>query len=217
MNFVLAVIINFSVLIAGIVAIIRYKRIHKSYYPFLYFIWVGCINEVLSFFLVKKGFHTYINNNIYVLVESILIIYFFKKLKVFKRNDNLFLFILSGLTILWIFENLIQSKILTVSVFFRISYSFIIVLLSITTINSLITTIRKNILTNANFLICASFIIYFTFKILVEAFWLYGLNSSIKFQSAVYNIMIYINLLCNLIYTLAIIWMPRKQIFTMPS
>lgn len=217
MNFALAVIINFSVLLAGIIAIIRYKHIHKSYYPFIYFIWVGGINEILSYFLITNGFHTYVNNNIYVLAESLLIIYFFKKIKILKKAYTLLLFIISGLIALWIFENLIQSKILTVSMYFRITYSFTIVLLSITYINNLITSIRKNIFTNADFLICASFIIYFTYRILIEAFWLYGLNSSTKFQLVVYHIMIYINLFCNLIYTLAIIWMPKKQIFIMPS
>ncbi len=217
MNFLLSVIINFSIILAGIIAIIRYRHIHNCYYPFLYFIWLGCLNEIFSYVLIKNGFHTNINNNIYVLIESFLLIYFFKKLRVLKKGNPLLLVIISGLTVLWIFENLIQSKILTVSVYFRISYSFTIVLLSITYTNRLITTFRKNIFTHADFLICASFIIYFTYKILVEAFWLYGLDSSIEFQKPVYTIMIYINLLCNLIYTLAIIWMPRKQIFTMPS
>lgn len=217
MNFVLTAIFNFSILIAGIAAIIRYKRIHKRYYPFLYFIWLGCINEILSFFLIMKGFHTFINNNIYVLAESLLLVYFFKKSGVFKKTNRLFLIIVSGLVILWIYENLVMHKIVSVSEYFRIVYSFVLVLLSIITINSLISTVRKNIFTNADFLICVSFIIYYTYKILVEAFWLYGLNSSLNFQWVVYYIMIYMNLVCNLIYTLAIIWMPRKQIFTMPS
>ena len=217
MNFEISIILISSIFIAGIIAILRYKKIHKSYYPFIYFIWIGCLNELVSFVIIYKGFPNAINNNIYVLFEALLIIYFFKKLKAFKKFNSLLSYIISGLILLWVFENVVQNKIHTVSLFFRISYSFIIVLLSISYINNLITSVRKNIFSNADFLICVGFILYFTYKILVEAFWLYGLNSSTRFQSLVYNIMVYLNLICNLIYILAIIWMPRRQIFTMPS
>lgn len=217
MNFLTAVIISFSILIAGAIAIFRYRHIHRSYYYFIYFIWAGCFNEIISFFLVINRLPNSINNNIYVLFESLLIIIFFKHLKVLKNKLKLFLSIVISTIILWSFENIIQGKIVSVSPYFRIYYSLIIVLLSITTINNLITTVRKNVLTNSYFLICAGFIIYFTFKILIEAFWFYGLKQSGEFQFLVYNIMAYINLIINLIYALAILWMPRKQIFTMPS
>ena len=217
MNFILAVIISFSIFIAGVVAIVRYKQIHKSYYPFIYFIWIGCFNEMVSFYLATNGYYTYINSNIYVLAESILIIYYFRGSNVFKKKSAFFLLIISVLVTMWIYENLIGLNITTLRGYFRISYSAIIVLLSITHINSIIASIRQNIFKNADFLICASFIIYFTYKILVEAFWLYGLNSSKTFQLGIYDIMAYINLFINLTYALAILWMPRKQLFTMPS
>jgi hypothetical protein len=67
------------------------------------------------------------------------------------------------------------------------------------------------------FLICNAFIIYFTFKILVEAFWLYGVNESVNFQAMVFDISSYINVFTNLIYALAVLWMPMKRVFTMPS
>jgi hypothetical protein len=118
---------------------------------------------------------------------------------------------------MWLYENLVQGQIAAVSGFFRFTYSVVIVLLSITRINGVIATSRESMLVNPDFLLCAGFIIYFTYKIVVEAFWLYGLTASANFQLRVYDIMAYINLFINLLYAYAILWMPRKQLFTMPS
>ncbi len=217
MSFELAVILSFTILIPGLFSLVRYAHIHRSYYPFLYLIWLGCINELLSFILVMNRINSSINSNIYVLAASLLIVYFLKRQNAFKNFKHLFWAIINGLIILWVIENIILGKLTSVSVFFRIIFALIIVLLSITLINNSISNVRKNILTNSEFLISTAFIISFTFKILVETFWLYGLNSSPNFQIFVYDIMIYINVLCNLFYSFAILWMPKKQIFTMQS
>ncbi len=66
-------VFSFSIYIAGILAIIRLKKINKVYYPFLICIWIGCINELLTFLLYKQHNTSAINSNIYILVESLLI------------------------------------------------------------------------------------------------------------------------------------------------
>ena len=217
MHFFVSIIFNFSVFIAGILGMLKYNHIHKSYYPFIYFIWAGCLNETVSLILAMNGYYTFVNNNIYVFSEALLLLWFFKNMRLFKKSTKLYYSLFISLVIFWLIENLIAGKVMSVSIYFRIFYAFIVVLLSVTIINLLIMSIRKNILTNADFLICITFILYFTFKILIEAFWIYGLNQSNRFQLLVYDIMDYINLVCNLMYAYAILWMSRKQIFTMPS
>src|SRR5215212_9776820 len=123
------------ILLTGILGVVRYRHIHKSYYPFIYFIWAGGINEILSLVLIHRGYSNLINNNIYVLFEALLLLYFFRKLKIFKKNRALFMALIAGIIITWLIENIIYGKIQTVSEYFRIIYSFIIVLLSVTTIN----------------------------------------------------------------------------------
>ena len=216
MNFILGSIFSFTILIAGIIALIRFRQIHKTYYLFLYFVWLACLNELLSYFLATTKHSTFLNNNIYVLFESLLIILFLKKRLSAMKYNIIFHILIVSIIGAWGYENLILGKIFTVSSYFRVYYSFVLVLLSITTINKLLSTVRTNIFANSVFLICIGFILYFTIKILVEIFWLYGIYNQ-NFQSLVYNIIIYINLFTNLIYALAILWMPKKQIFTMPS
>jgi hypothetical protein len=59
------------------------------------------------------------------------------------------------------------------------------------------------------------FIAFFTCKILIEIFWVYGLNSSRDFRVEVYRIMTFINLTVNLIYAITLIWMPAKREYTL--
>ena len=116
---------------------------------------------------------------------------------------------------LWLIENFLKKFSLFCD-YFAIYYSFIIVLMSITTVNDLIVRSRSRIFTKANFLLCISFIFYFTYQVLIYSFWIYGVGSSRGFLLNVFSIMVYINLLTNLIYALAVLWMPKKLEFTLP-
>ena len=207
---------SFSIFIAGIIALIRFKKINKVYYPFLYCIWVACINELVNFLLYNQGYSTYINNNIYAFLESLLIVSLFRNLGFFHKGSYLFNCILISFIVAWVLEVFVLKKITSFCVYFSIYYSFIIVLMSISTINALIVRSTKGVFRNATFLLCIGFIIYFTYQVLIYAFWIYGIQSSNGFLLNVFSIMIYINLLANLIYALSVLWMPRKLEFTLP-
>ena len=118
---------------------------------------------------------------------------------------------------MWLAENFFISKITYFGSYFRIMYAAVLSLMSINFINSIIVRERKSILLNASFLICAGFIVYYTYKVLLEAFWLYGLNDSSSFRINVYLILTYINLLLNIIFSFAVAWIPTKQRFSLPS
>lgn len=208
--------LSFSVFIAGVIGFIRYRSINKIYYPFLICLWLACVNESISFLLAKNQNTTIINNNIYVLLESLLITLFFKNIGLFKTRISTYYLISFSFIIVWAIEVILIRKFHSYNVYFSIFYSMIIVLMSISTINGLIGNSKK-ILRNSIFLLCVGFIVYFTFMVLTYAFWIYGLNSSNHFLNSVFRILVYINLFVNLIYALAVLWMPKKQVFTMPS
>src|SRR5205814_10510208 len=100
--------------------------------------------------------------------------------------------------------------------YFRIFYSFLISIMSINIINQQLNFEKKNIVKNPIFLICIGFVIYFTYDVIVGLFWLYGLHMIMHFQLNVAIILVYINLFANLIYALAVLWMPLKHRFTLP-
>ena len=210
-------ILTYSLAIAAIIGLVRFKNTSMVFLPFLLFLWTGLANEVASTITGKLIRNTAINNNIYVLLESCLIVWQFQRWGLFKDQKKLFPFLLAAFCTVWTVETLIIYKITAVSSYFRIFYSFVVVLMSINMINALIVNESRSLLKNAAFLICIGFIIFFTYKILVEIFWVYGLNGSKEFRNNVYSILRFINLFCNLIYALATLWVPRKQIFLMPS
>jgi len=217
MNFYILVALNFTILIAGIVGGIRFRNVHHNYYPLLYFFWLGGFNEILSYVLIHMDVNIAINGNVYILFESFLIAWYFKRTGLFKKATILFYCILTALAVVWVFENFVFNSITKVGVYFRILYSFTIVLMSIHSVNTLITRRGGALLKDASFLINVGFITYYTYKVIVEAFWIYGLSSSLNFQMVVYNILIYINAIVNFIYALAALWMPKRQAFTLPS
>jgi hypothetical protein len=136
---------------------------------------------------------------------------------IFKKVPVLFYCILTAFGVAWILENFIFGSITRVGLYFRIIYSFVIVLMSVHAINSVITNSRGALIRNCSFLVSIGFIAYYTYKVIVEAFWIYGISSSLQFQMVIYDILIYINVVVNLIYALAALWMPKRQAFTLPS
>ena len=149
----------------------------------------------------------------YCLSEALLYTWLFRNLNLFI-NAKQYILLIGFLCAAWLTDNFIITKSTGFDSWFTLIYSFIIVLMSITIMNRLIVQ-NINLLTNSTFLICAALIIYFTLLALTELFWLYGLNSSRGFRLNIYRIMAYINLSVNLIFALAILWMHRKQEFTL--
>lgn len=217
MNYSLVVLFSFSIAIAAIIGLVRFKKINPAYYPFIYCLWLGLINETISYILARTIGNNSINNNIYILFESLLITWQFQRWGIFGRSKILFPGVLLLFVIFWIIENFFIFTITQPTFYFPIFYSFIIVLMSINIINGLIVRERKNFLKSPVFLICIGFVSYFTLRVLMQTFWLYGDRVSLAFRISIAYSLIYVNLFANFIYALAVLWMPTKQRFTLPS
>jgi hypothetical protein len=215
LNFTTGIIFSLSILIAGVIGVFRFAQIRDSYRPFIYLIWIGCFNELLSIYLLLHNHYNIINYTIYSLCEALLLLWFFKNLNVFKGRKNLFYLLIILFVILWVVESFFANKFGTrFSYYFDIVYSFCVVLLSIRVINDLLFTERE-LLRNPTFLICIGIIIFFTYQIVEEMFWVYGLKKSKIFRQNIQSILMIVNLLSNLIYALAILWMRKRQAFTL--
>lgn len=204
---------SFSILISGVIALIRFKSIEKKYYYFIILLWIGGLNELISYVIVKTGHTTMINSNAYDLVESILLLCFFKKIGRFSNRATLFKIVFGIFICAWITNLFFLDPRSPFGLYYNTFYAFVIVLLSISTINFLLVRDNENILKNGLFLIVMGLILYFTYRILVNAYWLYGLTKSRDFLLKILVIALYVNLISNLIYALAILWLPRKQQF----
>ncbi len=189
--------------------------IGDAYYPFIYLLWLGGFNEVLSKVLLSYGYPNIYNSNIYSLLEALLLLWFFHKTNVMDRIKLLYPFLITLFLATWAIENVFFGMLgKGFNSHFHIISALSIVLISINIINDILMKDRE-ILTSSTFLLCIGFVIYFTYRILIEAFWLYGQDIGDAFKLKVFEIHTWINLLCNLIYALAVLWMQRRQAFSL--
>ncbi|MDB5252183.1 MAG: hypothetical protein JWP27_1352 [Flaviaesturariibacter sp.] len=216
MDYVLVKVSAYSILLAALFAVFRSRAIGRENHPFLLLVWVALLNEILTDIFIRYYHTNAVNSNIYVLVEALLILWQFHRWRVFKANRP-YLLIATGLVLFWIGENLILSQLTRFNSYFRVAYSFLTVLLSIQIINQQIVAHQRSLLRNATFLICVGFALFYTYKIMVEIFWIYGLNSSRDFRSKVFFISDFVNIFSNIIFAIAILWMPRKREFMLQS
>jgi len=213
MSYTLAVIFSFSIVIPSVIGWIRFNKIDPVYYPFIYCISIGLINEVVSFILIRHGHSNAVNNNIYVLSESLLITWFFFKLGLF-RPRFLFPLFLYLLIIIWLAEAIYARSLHVRYIYFRLFYSFLIAMMSVNMINRQLLNEKENILKNSIFLISVAYVLYYTYKIILLSFQIYGV-SQIPLVIAILGIDSYLNLLSIIIFTLAVLWMPIKPRFSL--
>jgi hypothetical protein len=205
-----------SILIAAVLGGIRFRKLDPGFFPFILLIWLGVISEGASLIIITQGHTNEVQYNIFLIVEAVLILLQFYKWKLFSTKAVFYSF-LSGLILCWVAEDFIFFSIHTFNSYFIIIASYTLVLLSINMINRLLNSETGSLIKNPVFLISLGFILYFTYAVLVEIFLIYGMENNISFSMKIFNILIYINLITNLIYSVAIIWIPTKSTFILPS
>lgn len=216
MNYTWFIILSASILIAALIAIFRFQKLDAGSYPFVICIWIGTINEIISITLQQQGHTTAINNNLYVFIEASLLLWQCWRWEAFDRKRVVFIPLFIVIPLVWITENFIFFTIKETNPWFRLSYSFVIVLLSINIMNKLIIEVRQPLCRHPVFLISAGWIIYFTYKLIIEACWITEAYATPGFMYNIYSIHIWVNCFTNLIFAIALLWMPKKLPFTLP-
>jgi len=216
-NFQLVEILSYAIGIAAIIGLVRIFSVDKIYYPLIFLAWLGLTGEIVNSIVIHHHHSNALNDNIYSLLESITLLWIFRNWGLFKKRPQFFIYYLVFYIIAWITVNFFISSIRTFNSYFNILYAFITVLMAIHLINKLIVSGQKKLYRSTIFLACIGFVIFFTYKAMVEIFWVWGLNGSVPFRLKVYRIMTFINLAVNLIYALAILWIPRKREYTLLS
>jgi hypothetical protein len=212
MNNLGAYLVSQIVMIPLVIGLIRFNRTVSSYQPFLLLLALAFISESISFICIEiLGTSNAIPFNLYGLAECMVVLYQFYVWGSLKRKRLLYIFLVVGLTMAWITENLLLAKIEDFSPVFRVTYAFIAVLLSINEINFLIVQDNKNLLRNPRFLICLGFIIIFIYQIIYEASFFVGSDTVMTLRIVfMFN---YINAFVNLIYAIAVLFIPVKSAY----
>ena len=213
----LIVAFSYSVVIAMTIGLVRLGKILRAYRPFVFILILSFLGELLNTFMALYYKTNAVSANVYVLFECYLWLWQFQSWGTFKKKPSHLWLLVCALTTVWMVEHIWMQKIWSFSSIFRISYAFVLVFLCIDQLNRMIVNERKNLLRTSRFLICLGIVFFYSYKIMVETFYLFELDLSMAFYSYLYNILVCMNLFVNLVFALAALWIPTRQRFTLQS
>lgn len=211
--------LSLSIVFAVIIGVIRFRKINPSYYPFIYRVSLSLVVELLRRVLLLQNNYSAATlvTNLFALADFFLFAWLFHNWGLFKKDKRLYLGILLGFFVAWCVATYASPKhFFSANLYFRILYSFALIFFSVTTLNSLIINTRGGMLRNAKFWICIGIIIFYTLFIIICATQLSVVRENVSkdFQRKFYDIMVFSNLFVNLLYAGAVLWIPRKKVFT---
>lgn len=204
-TFTVYYIAYFVTIISAIWSLLIWNSANESFKPLFVYCLLSAFIESI-YFVTFHFFNLNIDSsgyNIFVLLESFIWIWLFYNWRLFDKNKSIVYVIAASFLIGWIADFIYVGNISEVFTAFRLYYGFVLVILSINSINYQIVHDKKNPLKSSRFLICIGLIIMFTNKILLEA-------SYMVFSSYSFDLLVIVSLIFKLILILALLWMPRK-------
>ncbi|OQP50791.1 hypothetical protein A4H97_02870 [Niastella yeongjuensis] len=211
-------ILSLSIGIAVIIGIVRFRRIDQSYYPFIF----NCI-AALSVEILNRIWDVTDNRdaftfvlNVFSYVDFFFFLWLFHNWGLFNRKKSTFIAIASVFFVIWLVTNIIFSNFINNNNYFFILYAFALIFFSVNTFNKMVVHERSSIFRNPKFWICLGVIIFYSFFIVVftTGLSLFEHSMSKPFRAELWAISVYSNLLVNILYAVAVIWIPRKKSFT---
>jgi hypothetical protein len=212
-NYMFVIIGSYSIAIAAIIGLVRLRFMHRSYQPFILIITMSLVIEIISNILIHFKKSNAIAVNVFGLCEGLLWLWQFTKWNGFKNQRQLHITRITIVAV-WMIENIIMRKMFSFSSAYAVVFSFVVIFFSINQVNRQIIEEKANLYTNAKFLICCGAIIFFTYRILIECFYLLDLHKSTRFLANVFMILAFVNLIVNLLFAIATLWIPKRQKFS---
>lgn len=209
MSFELNAAFSLSIVVSVIIGWVRFAKTDPAFLPILLYLTIGFVNEAVGIILAYRGYTNVISYNVFGLVESVLLTWQFLKWGLFSQSKRLYYFLQVSFVLLWAAEIFLFS-VQTFNSYFVIAHSFLLVMMSITTINMVVLKETTPLFKQPVFIFCLALIFFFTYAILVESFWIVGFNHQRLFRLKIFEILSYINLLTNLLFAFGYLWVPMR-------
>jgi hypothetical protein len=193
---------NVLFLINGILALHRWNQVEDKHHPFLAYL---VISMIFAFQQHFTNWQITLSSSIFVLLEGLLLLSSLYAWGYMARQSKFFRPILALFVIVWIAEMLWLWDIKSMILYYRLFYSFVLVIVAINGMNSDIVQFKGNLLRYAPFLVASAIVLYFTYNVLLESFYIAGL------QGPSFGIKRIFKLASMIIFTIAVLWIPRKK------
>lgn len=216
MNYYVIVVLSFVPVFAVFIAVVRWNKIPPSYYPFVFLVCAGLLNEIISLVVNRLFGNSALNNDIYVFVAAQLIfwqLYNWNKYAVFR---SAILISAIMMAVVWIFENWLNRSFDASGSFYRVLSSAVIVVNCIWQMNKVMFRDTAPLHLNERFVIPAAFVLFYTYRAIFEVFYAVELHFATGFYVRLYYIFIIVNLIANGLYAWAMKLIGNRKSFSMP-
>lgn len=213
--YVINFLLSISISLAAITGAIKWRVIDADNRPIIAAWWVVVCTEVLRFITIYYKLYSFTIYNLYILPLLFFLLLQFFRWHVISRSA---MFIIMGTILcIWVADMFFIDgyQLPNRRFIHRICLNLTIVILAVTSINKQIMSVRQSLLTNHRFLICVGLTIYYTYRVLVDAFSLRGFSNEFVTNLSSFNR--YLLQFYYLILFLAALWIPRKKNFILPS
>jgi hypothetical protein len=209
-------ILSLSIGLAVIIGIVRFRRIDPSYYPFIFNAIAALLIEIMHRMLMETGHPKLFIFllNCFSYIDFFLFTWLFHNWGLFSRKKTTFITIAGIFFLIWLITNVIFTGFIKLNLYFFILYSFALIFFSVSTFNKMVVHERSSIFANPKFWICLGVIIFYSFFVVWSSTGFSFHKTSREFRRGLQAINVYSNLLVNLLYAVAVIWIPRKKNFT---
>lgn len=198
-----------TILVPLAAAITRYGRLSKRYLPLLWVLIIGALNESVSYLTIRWFRNNLVNSNLYTIIEYFLLLLLFYRI---KEQRKIWLIAASSIGLaVWCTDNLWLHELQHSNALFRIFSSMVIIWLSIDKITMLVLNGITDPYKKTDLLLCFSFFIYYTYRSFILLFKAFVPNQNTGFYAHLWLLLGLLNIATNLIYTLAILWIPKPQ------
>ncbi len=204
---------SYSAILPFIVLLVKWKKIPRSCLPLCIYIILSMSNELWADVVIRLGHYPLSRpvSNVYVLAEPILLIWQFRNWKLFVGRTSLYRAILATIALAWAVLVVFGTGIHSVTSWYRIVSFFIMTLVSLANLHFIFVQNRSDFLKSTNFIVTAACIFFFSYLLVHEMFYMYGLDKDLDFLRDVYVIVCLNNIIYTLLLAYALLWTDRRQ------
>lgn len=214
MTLIFQFILGMSCIVPSIAAVIKFNKAQKNYHPFFLLIWIAVITELVAdipLLLFNNYQFLAVAYPLYNIIEVVLMLSFIKRNNI--QIPSWFI-ILAGIAGVVCFAvnycwYLFYHQRILLWHYTAIVFLAIILVQSIRLLSGQLFTTNVSAFKNPLMIIAFGCILYYAFFLLVSIFT--GLNTSFTLYGTIFSVHQIINPLTYVIFTWAIIWIPRKS------
>ena len=208
---------SFVIFLAGL-SLVKFAKYPATIRPFCYNLWLGALS-IVCFPIINNYFHTNASStNLFALLDFYTVGWLYYNLSGRKQSRTQFLVLFILMSLFWIIDNLFINSIGRFNSAFYIASDVTLMYLVINQINICVVSEKAALSSEPVFLISISFLIYYSFSLVFEVFYLYELYLAFSdgFGKLLEEVKMIAFIAANLLVLRALLRIKRRERLTLP-